>query len=211
MNKFLLLLAFIFATATAAAADYKEGDKYIKLNPVPPQGTGDVVEVVEFFMYTCPHCEKLEPAMNKWLADKPENVEFVRVPAMFGGVANLHAKAFYALEIMGDGERLHEPLFHAIHDQKRKLRSQAELEEFLQEQNVDMDKFRAAMSSFTVQTKANRAAALMQRYGVRGVPSLVVDGRYRSGNAQGYDELIKVVDYLIAKVRKERMSVSAAK
>ena len=209
MKKTLLLFALVLAAVTASAADFTEGDKYIKITPAPPQGEGDQVEVVEFFMYTCPHCEKLEPYMKGWLEKKPANVEFTRIPAMFGGVANLHAKAFYALEIMGEGERLHDSWFHAIHDEKRKLRTQEDLEAFLQEQNVDMDKFRAAMSSFTVQTKANRAAALMQRYGVRGVPAVVVDGRYRSGNASGYEEILQITDYLVAKVREERKTASS--
>ena len=127
---------------------------------------------------------------------------------MFGGAATLHAKAYYALEIIGEGERLHEPLFHAIHDEHKRLNTSKALEAFLEENKVDMDKYHAAFSSFTVQTKANRAAALMRRYGIRSVPALVVDGRYRVNNSA---EVLQVTDYLLNKVAESRKVAAAPK
>ena len=157
-------------------------------------------------MYTCPHCKDLEPTVNSWLERKPEGVVFTRIPAMFGGAATLHAKAYYALEITGDGERLHEPLFHAIHDEHKRLNTPTALEGFLQDNKVDMEKYRAAFSSFTVQTKANRAAALMRRYGIRSVPAVVVDGRYRV-NSSG--EVLQVTDYLLNQVAESRKAAAS--
>lgn len=201
MKKILALFALTLVTSGLLAADFQEGREYESIKPAPPQGTGNEVEVLEFFMYTCPHCKDLEPVVNSWLERKPEHVNFSRVPAMFGGAANLHARTFYALEIMGEGERLHEPLFHAIHDQKRRLSKQSDVETFLKEQGVDIEKFQAAMSSFTVQTKANRASALMRRYGIRAVPAMVVDGRYRVKNSP---QVTDVTDYLVEKINTER-------
>jgi thiol:disulfide interchange protein DsbA len=123
------------------------------------------------------------------------------MPAMFGGVANLHAKAFFALEAMGEADKVHQAFFEAIHEQKKRLRTQQELEAFLASQGVDTDKFREAMNSFTVQTMANRAAALMRRYGIRAVPALVVDGRYRIKNTP---QVLEVADTLIKRTLAER-------
>ena len=201
MKKFVAIIALALSASVLFAADFQEGRDYDAVKPAPPQGTGSEVEVLEFFMYTCPHCKDLEPAIDAWLGKKPENVRFSRVPAMFGGPANLHAKTYYALEIMGEGERLHEPLFHAIHDEKRRLSKQGDMEEFLKEQGVDLEKFRTTLSSFTVQTKANRAGALMRRYGIRSVPAMVVDGRYRVKNSP---QVTAVTDYLVGKVSEER-------
>jgi len=206
MKKLLAVIGFAMMTSFAMAADYQEGTQYDAITPPPPEGSGNEIVVEEFFMYTCPHCKDLEPKMNSWLEKKPEGVEFTRVPAMFGGAATLHAKAYYALEIIGEGERLHEPLFHAIHDEHKRLNTSETLEAFLEENKVDMDKYHAAFSSFTVQTKANRAAALMRRYGIRSVPALVVDGRYRVNNSA---EVLQVTDYLVNKVAENRKAAAA--
>jgi len=208
MKKLLAVIGFAMMISIAMAADYQEGTQYNSITPPPPPGSGNEIVVEEFFMYTCPHCKDLEPKMNNWLEKKPEGVKFSRVPAMFGGAANLHAKAYYALEIIGEGERLHEPLFHAIHDEHKRLNSQKALEGFLEENKVDMDKYRAAFSSFTVQTKANRAAALMRRYGIRSVPAMVVDGRYRVKNSA---EVVEVTDYLVKQVGESRNPAAPAK
>lgn len=206
MKKLLAVIGFAMMTSFAMAADYQEGTQYNDITPPPPVGSGNKIVVEEFFMYTCPHCKDLEPAVNSWLEKNPEGVEFSRVPAMFGGSATLHAKAYYALEIIGEGERLHEPLFHAIHDENKRLNTAKALEAFLEENKVDMDKYHAAFSSFTVQTKANRAAALMRRYGIRSVPALVVDGRYRVNNSA---EVIPVTEYLLNKVEENRKAAMA--
>ena len=201
MIRTLLLFALAFNTALALAVEPKEGRDYYNIEPAPPVGSGDQVEVLEFFMYTCPHCKNLDPALQEWRKKLPENVKFHHVPAMFGGVANLHAKAFFALEVLGEEDKVHQAFFDAIHEQKKRLRTQKEIEAFLAGQGVDVDKFREAMDSFTVQTKANRAAALMRRYGIRAVPALVVDGRYRIKNTP---QVLEVTDALIEKTLAER-------
>lgn len=208
MKKLLAVIGFAMMTSFAMAADYQEGLQYNVITPPPPVGSGNEIVVEEFFMYLCPHCKDLEPAINSWLEKKPEGVKFSRVPAMFGGAASLHAKAYYALEIIGDGERMHEPLFHAIHDEHKRLNTPKALEEFLEENKVDMDKYHAAFSSFTVQTKANRAAALIRRYGITVVPVLVVDGRYRVNNAA---EVMQVTDHLLIKVEENRKAATASR
>jgi len=201
MMRMLILLALSLNMALASAVEPKEGTDYDIIKPVPPVGSGNQVEVIVFFMYTCPHCRNLDPALQKWRQKLPDNVKFQHMPAMFGGVANLHAKAFFALEVMGEAGKVHQAFFEAIHEQKKRLRTQKALEAFLAGQGVDVDKFREAMNSFTVQTKANRAAALMRRYGIRAVPTLVVDGRYRIKNTP---RVLEVTDTLIEKTLAER-------
>ncbi len=201
MNKLLVIFALCLSSATLLAGTPKEGDDYKSISPAPPVGTGNEVEVMEFFMYTCPHCNNLDPALQEWVKKQPENVKFKHMPAMFGGAANLHAKTYFALEVMGEEKRIHNAFFDAIHKQKRRLRTQQDIEKFLGENDVDLDKFRAAINSFTVQTKANRAAALMRRYGVRSVPALVVDGRYLIKNTP---TILETADSLIEKTIADR-------
>lgn len=205
ISRALGLLVLVFVLTPVMATNFSEETQYYAIKPVPPQQSGQQVEVVEFFWYGCPHCYDFEPHLEAWLAKKPENITFKRIPVMFGGAANLHARVFYALEVIGEGERMHPVLLNAMNNEKRGLKTQQAVESLLEEQGVDLEKFRSAMSSFAVQTKVNRASSLMRRYGVRGVPALVVDGRYRSGSGfAGYDQMTELADFLAVKVRGER-------
>jgi thiol:disulfide interchange protein DsbA len=199
-------LSLIVSPLHADELDWQSGLHYHEISPVPPPAAAsEPVEVLEFFWYGCPHCYQFEPHMKKWLETKPEGVVFQQVPALFGGAADLHAQAYYALEVMGELPRLHEPFFKAMHEQKLKLRSRSELEAWLGQQGVDLETFRATIDSFAVHAKVNRARALMRRYGVRSVPVVVIDGRYRSGSGfQGYEGILEVTDYLVDKARELR-------
>ena len=206
-----LLLAglFLLPSLPVLAVQWQEGVQYIPIQPAPPVADGDQVEVVEFFWYGCPHCYRFEPFVKKWLAGKPDNVHFTKIPAPFPGPAQMHAKAYYALQLMG--KDLTDPIFKAMHEQHEKLRSRQAFEDFVASQGVDREKFRAAMDSFAVQTRFNRAQALARRYGINSVPSLVVDGRYRSGSGfKSYAEMTEVVDYLVDKVLEERRGGTAS-
>ncbi len=195
----------MLATVPSIAKSFEEGLQYVPIQPQPAVGTGNEVEVVEFFWYGCPHCRDFEPTVSQWAQSLPANVKFSQVPVMFGGAADLHAQMYYALESMGELQRLHEKLFHAMHVQKLKLRSLAEIEAFLQENGVDIEQFSRTMNSFAVAAKVNRARALMRRYGIRGVPALVVDGRYRSGKGfASYQEMTEVADHMVDKVLAQR-------
>jgi thiol:disulfide interchange protein DsbA len=199
-----LFAGVLMLAGPALAKSFEEGVQYVPIQPQPPMAVGDEVEVVEFFWYGCPHCRDFEPTVSKWASGLPANVKFVQVPAMFGGAADLHAQVFYALQGMGELERLHQKLFDAIAN-GRKLATRDEVDAFLKENGVDMAKFGDAMNSFAVAAKVNRARALMRRYGVRSVPSLVVDARYRSGTGfSGYQEITEVVDYVVDKVLAQR-------
>lgn len=202
-----LFAGLLLVAGTTVAKPFEEGKQYLAIQPQPAVGSGDEVEVIEFFWYGCPHCRDFEPTVTKWAAGLPDNVSFSQIPVMFGGPADLHAQVYYALEGMGELERLHSKLFHVMHVEKRKLRTRAEVDAFLEENGVDMDKYREAMNSFAVAAKVNRARALMRRYGIRGVPALVVDGRYRSGSGfRNYEEMTEVVDFVVDKVLAQRQA-----
>jgi len=174
----ILMAASLLWALPSHASSFEENVHYMGIEPEPPYAKpGEKIEVTEFFMYTCPHCYNFEPTINAWKAGKAADIEFVQVPAMFGGAANLHAKAYYALQAMGELERVHEAFFVEIHDKKNRLKTREAVDAFVASQGVDLDKFREAMNSFAVAAKTNRAAALMRRYGIRAVPKLVVDGR----------------------------------
>ena len=199
----LLLAAALVGGAVAKA--FEEGLQYVPISPKPPVGSGDEVEVVEFFWYGCPHCRDFEPTLMKWSEGAADNVSLIQMPVLFGGPADLHAQVFYALEAIGELERMHKKIFDAMHVDKKKLRDRTEMEAFLADNGVDITRFNEAMQSFAVAAKVNRARTLMRRYGVRSVPAIVIDGRYRSGTGfKSYEEITEVVDFTVDKVLAER-------
>jgi len=106
-------VAILLAQAETSVAQtnwqFEEGKHYIRLVPSQPTiGGADKIEVSEFFWYGCPHCYDLEPMINRWEANRPANVRFVRIPAMWNDVLKLHARLFYTEEVLvrnGSGRR----------------------------------------------------------------------------------------------------------
>ncbi|MDH5391898.1 MAG: thiol:disulfide interchange protein DsbA/DsbL [Gammaproteobacteria bacterium] len=205
MRKFLAIALLLLAANTANSANkYTAGFEYASINQ-QPTANADRVEVIEFFWYGCPHCFHFEPTLNRWLADKPENVDFIQIPAPLNKSWEIHTKVFYALELMGMQKKLHEKLFEAIHMKKMRLFDEKSITDFLVKQGVDREKFQKSLRSFAVSGKLNKARKMMKDYQVKGVPQLAINGKYiTSGRmAGGYQQMIDVVNFLVAKESKK--------
>ena len=207
MRKLILSAALVAASAfgmTAQAAEPIEaGKQYIELsNPVPVSQPGKI-EVVELFWYGCPHCYAFEPTINPWSEKLPADVNFKRVPAMFGGPWDAHGQMFLTLEAMGVEHKVHAAVFDAIQNQKKHLTKPDDMADFLATQGVDKDKFLATFNSFAIKGQIAQAKELAKKYEIAGVPSLVVNGKYRFdlGTAGGPEGVLNVADQLIAKER----------
>ena len=184
-----------------AAPTYKEKIHYELIMPAQPTSTDKKVEVVEVFLYTCPHCNNLEPYVHRWLKKIPPEAEFVRMPAVFQPKQELLARAYYAAEILGVLDKIHPAMFEAIHQQKRHFNTDADVQKLFVENGVSEKDFSRVFRSFAVEAKIRRAKDMSQRYGIPGVPALVVDGKYRTGArlAGGNANIFRVVDFLVAK------------
>ncbi|HUJ01563.1 MAG TPA: thiol:disulfide interchange protein DsbA/DsbL [Usitatibacter sp.] len=193
---FLLLLASAFS---ANAADYG------LVSPPQPTESNGKIEVIEFFWYGCPHCYHLEPMVNAWLKNKPDDVVFKRVPAYPAESWGVLARVFYTIQAMGLLPEFHEKIFDAIHKDGVNLQNKKILEQWLAKNGVDPKKYDDVEKSFTVQSDLQRAKQMTVNYKVDSVPRLVVNGKYyTSGELAGTPERIfAVVDELIAKVRAE--------
>ncbi len=200
-----ILLALISLPILSLAEDFKEGIHYERVLPAQPTSTGDKVEVVEMFWYGCPHCNALEPYVERWLARKPAAAEFVRIPAVFNPSWEIAARAYYTAEVLGVLDKTHKAMFDAIHGQKRNLNTEAEIMAFFTEHGVNNADFTRVFHSFAVEAKVRRATDLSQRYGIRGVPALIVNGKYRtSGQLAGNSaNIFKVVNYLVEQESKK--------
>jgi thiol:disulfide interchange protein DsbA len=184
-----------------------EGQHYVKLNTpvaVSLPGADKKVEVLEFFGYWCPHCNAFESTLEAWVKRLPADVAFRRIPVAFSAPQQPLQKAFFALEDMGQLPAMHRKVFAAIHQQGKRMNTEAEITEFVVSQGIDAAKFRDAFGSFSVNTRINRAKQLSQEYKIDGVPTLGVQGRYfTSGSlAGGNAEMVAVADFLIQRSRQ---------
>ena len=207
MKKWFLVLcgiALVIPAISVNAANYKEKIHYEKVLPAQPTSTDKKVEVVEMFWYGCPHCNNLEPHVNRWLKKMPKDAEFVRMPAIFRPQWELHARAFYTAEILGVLDKTHSAMFEAIHQQKRHMNTEQEIKKLYAEHGVSEKDFDRVFRSFAVEAKIKRAKDMSNRYGIRGVPALIVNGKYRTGSqlAGGNANIFRVVDFLVEQEAK---------
>jgi thiol:disulfide interchange protein DsbA len=191
--------------ALAQSKPPADGAEYISLDQaVPTEGGPGKVDVVEFFWYSCPHCNAFEPLLEAWLSKLPKNVHFRRVPVMFRPTFEPQQRLFYVLEAMGKLPELHKKVFYAIHVEKQTLDLVDQVSNWVAKQGVDKAKFLEQYNSFPVVTKARRATQLQEQYKVDGVPSLGIAGKYfTSGTLAGtMQRALQVTDYLVAQASK---------
>ncbi|MGH8669477.1 MAG: thiol:disulfide interchange protein DsbA/DsbL [Burkholderiales bacterium] len=195
MNKILSWFAAVLLALPLGAGAQQVNE----LKPPVPVDAGPAkVEVLEFFSYACIHCYNLEPALETWAKKLPKDVEFRRVPAVFNERMGLDASIFYAMEAMGVLDKLHRPLFDAIHKDRLRTDNQQAFSEWLTRQGVDANKFVDTVRSFGVRSKARRAAQLTIAYKIDATPTMAVHGRYT------LPAQLSLVDSLVERVRKEK-------
>lgn len=203
MKKFVvstLVAAIGLSSMGAMADDYVAGKDYTVLDN-PEVIEGNKIIVREFFWYGCPHCYKLDPFMQQWAKTKPADVAFLQTPAAMNPVWEQNARDFYAAQLMGYQAQTHSAMFDAIQKDRQKLFDQASIGQWYASQGLDINKFNELYNSFAVNTKIARSKEAAVRYGLSGVPAVVIDGKYV---VQGEDGKVpQVVDYLVKKARTE--------
>jgi thiol:disulfide interchange protein DsbA len=184
------------------SARFKEGTHYQKIVPAQPTNVGpDKVEVVEAFWYGCGHCFSLDPAIESWRGKgKASYVEFVRLPAMWNETTRMHARLFYAAELLGKLDELHSLIFRELHVNGNQLNTVDKIAAFFQQHGVSKEEFTKAFSSFAVESKLQRADFLNKRYRIQSVPTVIVNGKYSTdvGAAGGESQLFALINELAA-------------
>ncbi len=187
---------------------YKEGEHYARIVPTQPTvGGADKIEVAEFFYYLCPHCDTFEPIIKGWAEDLPANVRFVQVPAQWNNILVLHARMYYTHEVLArngelsDGEAFHGAVYDELHRRGNRLASESAIRTLFERHGVSESDFESAWNSFEVAQKMRVAQDLARRYGVASTPTIVVNGKYRTGGAEAgsYGNLLELIDELIVR------------
>ncbi len=178
--------------------DYQTLDK-----PVPVSAPAGTVDVVEFFSYACPHCFEFEPTLENWLKAKPAGVNFHRAPVHFLQNAVNFQPMYFALEAMGLVDTMQQKVFNAFHLEHLRLDKPEAISAFMGRNGVDATRFMSVFNSFGVRAKVQQATQLFDAYGLDGVPTLAVQGRFITSPAiaKGETQALAAVDYLVAQVR----------
>jgi thiol:disulfide interchange protein DsbA len=199
IKQIFAVLALLCATHAFAA---QEGRDYTVLNPPQPTSSGNKIEVLEFFFYGCPHCYKLHPLMSAWEKKAPKDVQLTYIPTIFRDSWESMARTYYTLEAMGKPRYLHDELFDAWNRDNLDLSDASSVIDFVSKHGVDGKKFSQMYNSFAIQSKITRSKQMTQTYGVRGTPTLVVDGKYEITGLYP-DDTMRVLNELVDKARKE--------
>jgi protein dithiol oxidoreductase (disulfide-forming) len=193
--------------AQAQAGTPSVGVDYQRLDKSAPVDTpAGKIEVIEFFWYSCPHCNAFEPTLDAWIKRAPQDVVIKRVPVGFRPDFAPQQRLFYAIEAMGLVEKLHAKVFHAIHVERQRLDTPEAIADWVAKQGVDKTKFMEQYNSFSVASKQKRAVQLQDAYRVEGVPALGIAGRFYTDGTlgKGMERALKVAEHLIDEVRKGR-------
>jgi thiol:disulfide interchange protein DsbA len=187
-----------------AQALFKPGKDYYTLDrPIATEAGTGKIELIEFFWYSCPHCNSFEPTFAQWIKTAPKDVVVRRVPVAFRDDFVPQQRLFFTLEAMNLLERLHDKVFAAIHVEKQALNTDGAIADWVAKQGVDKTKFNETYKSFGVASKLKRAVQLQNDYKVEGVPSFGIAGRfYTDGSIAGsMERALKVAESLIAQSR----------
>lgn len=206
--------------AQAAAAEAAMAKLVSTAGPAPVEGTDyevipngqpfapvpGKVELVEVFNHVCPACASFQPLVSAWKKTLPADVEFVYVPALFGGAFDTYARVFYAARALGAEDNSHDALYSAIHVDRtlkgeRGRDTPQDIARFYQAYGVDPTQFVETMGSFAVETKLNQAKQFAQRSGVQGTPTLIVAGKYRVTGRTREDQ-VRTANQLIERERQ---------
>lgn len=200
----VVVLAFTLAFGvTAQAQSWQEGKHYRTLDNPVRTASDEGIEVAEVFWYGCPHCYTFKPLIESWAEEAPEDVNVVKLPAALGQSWEPHAYAFYALEAMGELDKVHDALFTALAGERRPLNTPEALADFVSGYDVDAEEFLSNYRSFGVRARVQQAQSKIRGARITGTPTMLVNGKYvvSASMAGGHEAVLEVVDHLVEQER----------
>lgn len=157
---------------------------------------GDVngaVTITEFSDFQCPYCAKLQPTLKEVLKTYPEGVKLVYkdFPLSFHKQAKNAAKAARAAGEQGKYWEMHDILF----ENYNKMTDDS-FKDYAEQLGLDVEKFLADFNSDKYEKLIQADIALGQRSGVRGTPTLYMNGKRMTGRSMndfkaGIDAVLK--------------------
>lgn len=205
-SAFAVCIALLMACQGETIAQEVDSSKYKNVSKPMKVSTGEKIEVVELFWFGCGHCFALEPSVKQWIQNKPENAEFVKVPALFSKRWEFHGQAFYTMEALGAPSQAYDDFFAELHVKRGTIDTLDKLVSFLKNYDFSEDQVTSAFNSFAVDSQMRNARKITMNSGATGVPAVIVDGKYLTSEqlaGKGL-QMFQVVDQLVSKAAAER-------
>ena len=197
MKKNTLISLFIIFFSLSTTAEYRLGVDYRLVdNPLPVKRDG-IVEVSETFWYGCNACYQFDPVINSWASRQESDVRLTKMPVTWGGIHQLHASLYYTIEALKLDPSTHAAVFVTIHKEGNFLQNPKAIEDFLKKFGVAPEVSKQYMDSFTVKQMVNRGIKHSRQLKVSSVPMMIVDGKYIIESKGSYENILKVVDYVV--------------
>ena len=165
---------------------------------------GDSIQVIEFFSYECPACERIDPTMEELRESLPDTVEFRRVHVTFSPRQRLLARAHIALSHHKAVQRNHERIFRAIHDRNKRFMTAESIGDFVDGFGIEKDTLVSTMSGSRVEGIMRKNRSLVEEVDVFSIPALLVGGRYVMNTRLPRNKLIDATLKLVAKLTAEK-------
>lgn len=206
MRALILSFAILLLPAAGFAEsgpEYVAGTHYVELSPPLRTRGSDGIEVTEFFWYGCGACFSFEPLIKGWKKTAPDDVTFVASPAIWNPGMALHARAYFTAQAMGMLDVMHDAIFTAMHVDRKRLNSPDQVKSLFLSKGADAEAFDKVFSSFGVDSQVKQAQSRALSAKISGTPEMMVAGKYRVSSQMtgGQAQMLKVVDFLVAKER----------
>lgn len=190
----------VFFQSILFAAGFVVGKDYEVISGAPAPKSGQPVEVMEFFSYGCPWCYQLNKPLHEFIKKQGKQVELTQVPVVFQPGWHVYAKAYYAAKRLNKLETLGPAIFKAVQEDNKKLNNNKSMVAFFVEHGIDKETAESAFyNSPTIDTDVKQGNMAMAKYRIRGVPAVVVNGRYKVdlAMAKKMDRFFAILDFLI--------------
>jgi protein-disulfide isomerase len=183
------------ASSRAALPGRRSGPDPARAYNLPPakspvKGPADApITIVEFSDYQCPFCARSEPLVKEAMAAYPTQAKLVFKHYPLTSIhpqAMPAALAAAAAQKQGKFWEMHEKLFA-----NQRALAPEQLSEYARELGLDLDQFEADMKSDEVKAQVQEDVAMAQRAGVRGTPTIFVNGRIlQQRSLDGFKQII---------------------
>ncbi len=164
--------------------------------------------MVEFADFTCPHCQALAPALDKFVDEHKDNLLFAYKFMPLSGQgherAEPAARAAWAARQQGKFWEMHHKLF-----ENPEHLEQGDFEAYAKELGLDLAKFREDMQSKATTDKVAADRKLGDALEVRGTPTIFINGR-EYDKSQSLDDWIDLELQLKGVSAKPAPSASAS-
>jgi thiol:disulfide interchange protein DsbA len=212
----LLALTALFTPHNAQAQMlWQQGVHYELISSPTQPTTPGKVEVTEIFSYGCPFCFRALDVVDQLKASLPAYVQMTYVHASFNSAEAwpVFQRGYLTAQALGIADANHEAMFKAIWETGElplinpttqqlvnTLPTVADLARFYAKRSkVTEAQFIKLAQSPQIDAAVKNSDDLVKRWQIGGTPGFVVNGKYRTGRGlKSYDDLIKVVNYLVA-------------